>query len=253
MLTRDRQQAILELLDENGSIQVTDLVSRFAVSEMTVRRDLDALEHKGLLRRVHGGAVSDHGRSYEPPFLTRSLDYIEQKKRIGVAAASLVKNGESLALDVGTTTLEVARNLVGKKNLTIITPCFQIAALLSENPAIRLILTGGILRPGEHSLVGHLAERAFQEFYVDKLFLGAAGIDFQAGLTEYNLEDTLVKKAMLGSAKEIILVADSSKFNRVAFTAIAPLSIVNRLVTDCGLDPETRTRLENENLEVILA
>ena len=187
MLTRKCQQAILDLLDENGSIQVTELVSRFAVSDMTVRRDLDALEQKELLRRVHGGDISDRGRSYEPPFLTRSFEFLEQKRRIGIAAASLVKNGESLALDVGTTTLEVARNLVEKKNLTIITPCFQIAALLSENPDIRLILTGGILRPGEHSLIGHLAERAFQDFYVDKLFLGAAGVDFQAGLTEYSL------------------------------------------------------------------
>jgi DeoR/GlpR family transcriptional regulator of sugar metabolism len=242
----------LDLLAERGSVAVMDLVARFDVSEMTIRRDLVILERKGLLRRVHGGAVLDRGRSYEPPFLTRSVEFQEQKARIGAAAATLVKNGESLALDVGTTTLEVARQLAGKNNLTIITPCFQIATVLAETPGIRLILTGGILRPGELSLVGHLAERAFQEFFLDKLFLGAAGVDFETGLTEYSLEDTLVKKAMLRSAKEIILVVDSSKFDKVAFTAIAPLSVVNRIVTDSGLEPATRARLEEENIEVLL-
>jgi len=253
MLATERQQLILDLLAERGSVIVTDLVARFDVSEMTIRRDLDLLERKGLLRRVHGGAVLDRGRSYEPPFLARSAEFQEQKARIGKAAADLVKNGDSITLDVGTTTLEVARGLMGKNNLTIITPCFQIAAVLAETPGIRLILTGGILRPGELSLVGHLAERVFQEFFTDRLFLGAAGVDFDAGLTEYNLEDTLVKKAMLRSAKEIILVVDSSKFNKVAFTAIAPLSTVDRIVTDSGLDPAVRARLRDENIEVLIA
>jgi len=253
MLSKERHQTILDLLDAYGSVSVTDLVDRLEVSEMTIRRDLDVLERKGLLRRVHGGAHSDRGRSYEPPFLARSLDHQAEKQRIGQAAAALVKHGDSLALDVGTTTLEVARHLAGKQNLTILTPCFQIASLLCEHPGIRLILTGGILRPGELSLVGHLAERAFQEFFVDKLFLGAAGIDFEAGLTEYNLEDTLVKQAMLRSAKETILVADASKFNRVAFTAIAPLSAVKTIVTDASLDTEVLGRLESEGIEVILA
>lgn len=265
MLSQERQQSILDLLTERGSVTVNDLVTRFAVSEMTIRRDLDLLERKGLLRRVYGGAVLERSRSYEPPFLTRSAEFQEEKQRIGRAAAALVKNGESLALDVGTTTLEVARSLaassansahsggrVEQKNLTIITPCFQIAAVLAETPGIRLILTGGILRPSELSMIGHLAERAFQEFFVDKLFLGAAGVDFEAGVTEYNLEDTLVKKAMLRSAKEVILVVDASKFNRVAFTAITPLSAIDRIVTDSRIDPRVKSRLENENIEVIV-
>lgn len=265
MLSQERQQSILELLTESGSVTVNDLVARFAVSEMTIRRDLDLLERKGLLRRVYGGAVLERSRSYEPPFLTRSTEFHAEKQRIGQAAAALVKNGESLALDVGTTTLEVARSLaassanlayggrVEQKNLTIITPCFQIAAVLAETPGIRLILSGGILRPSELSMIGHLAERAFQEFFVDKLFLGAAGVDFEAGVTEYNLEDTLVKKAMLRSAKEVILVVDASKFNRVAFTAIAPLSAINRIVTDSRIEPRVKSLLENENIEVIIA
>jgi len=253
MLSEERHQIILNMLDAQGSVLVTDLVSQFDVSEMTIRRDLDVLERKGLLRRVHGGAVSDRGRSYEPPFLSRRTTQQDEKTRIGKVAAGLVRSGESITLDVGTTTLEVARNLAEKQNLTIITPCFQIAALLCENPAIRLILTGGILRPGELSMVGHMAERVFEEFYVDKLFLGAAGIDFEVGLTEYNLEDTLVKQSMLRSAKQVILVADASKFNRVAFTSIAPLTVVNTVVTDQSIEPAVIARLQDLDIEVILA
>jgi DeoR/GlpR family transcriptional regulator of sugar metabolism len=253
MISEERHQIILGLLDSQGSVTVADLVVRLDVSEMTVRRDLDALERKGLLRRVHGGAVSARGRSYEPPFLSRSTKHRAEKERIGQVAASLVNNGDSIILDVGTTTLEVARHLTDKRNLTIITPSFHIASLLAEQPGIRLILTGGILRPGELSLIGSLAERAFQDFFVDKLFLGTGGIDFEAGLTEFNLEDALIKKAMLRSAKEIIIVTDASKFGQVAFAAIAPLNIVSRIVTDASLDSVTHTRLQAENIEVILA
>jgi len=252
MLSEERHQIILDILESQGSVQVTDLVSQFDVSEMTIRRDLAVLERKGLLRRVHGGAVSDLGRSYEPPFLSRRTTYQEEKARIGKRAAELVRSGDSIALDVGTTTLEVARNLAEKQNLTIITPCFQIAALLCENPAIRLILTGGILRTTELSMVGHLAERAFSEFYVDKLFLAAAGIDFKSGLTEYNLEDTLVKQAMIRSAKQVILVADASKFNRVAFTAIAPLNVIDTVVTDKSINPTIVAKLQHLNIDTIV-
>jgi DeoR/GlpR family transcriptional regulator of sugar metabolism len=253
MLSEERHQIILNILENQGSVLVTDLVSQFEVSEMTIRRDLDVLERKGLLRRVHGGAVSDRGRSYEPPFLSRSTTHQEEKARIGKMAAELVRSGDSITLDVGTTTLEVARNLAEKQNLTILTPCFQIAALLCENPSIRLILTGGILRHSELSMVGHLAERVFEEFYVDKLFLAAAGVDFESGLTEYNLEDTLVKQAMIRTAKQVILVTDASKFNQVAFTAIAPIDVIDTVVTDRSVHPSIVTKLKDIDIDVILA
>ncbi len=252
MLSVERQQTIVDLVDKNDSIQVADLVKLFDVSEMTIRRDLDILERKGLLRRVHGGAVSSHGRSYEPPFLLRSTDHSEEKQRIGKAAADLIKKGDSVMLDVGTTTLEIARHLYAHQNLTIITPCFQIAALLAEHPGIRLILTGGILRRSELSMVGHLAERTIQEFYVDKLFVGAGGVDIVTGFTEFNLEDTLVKQAMLRQAKDITAVVDSSKFGQVALTAIAPLKAVNRIITDSGLEPKMADRIREMGIEIVL-
>jgi DeoR/GlpR family transcriptional regulator of sugar metabolism len=253
MLSEQRHQAILELLKKNGSITVANLVERFDVSDMTVRRDLDTLGRKGLLRRVHGGAVSARGRSYEPSFLLRSAAHREEKARIGQMAAALVNDGDSIGLDVGTTTLEVARHLEDRHNLTVVTPSYHIAGLLAEQPDIRVILTGGILRPGELSLVGDLAQRALQEFFVDKLFLGIGGIHFEAGLTEFNLEDALVKRAMLGTAKETIVVADASKFGRVAFAAVGPLTAARRIVTDSTLDAATVARMQGLAIDVLLA
>lgn len=253
MLSIERQQAIIDLLTKSDSVQVAEMVELFNVSEMTIRRDLDVLERKGLLRRVHGGAVSNRGRSYEPPFMLRTGDRNEEKNRIGKAAAELIQSGDSVMLDVGTTTLEIARHLSDHQNLTIITPCLPIAAILvEENPRIRLIMTGGILRPGELSMIGHLAERAIRDFYVDKLFLGAGGVDLEGGMTEFNLEDTLVKQAMLRSAKDITLVVDSSKFGQVAFTAIAPLSAINRIITDTALPESMAERIRDMNVELIL-
>ena len=252
MLSEERHQIIIDLLNANGAITVADLVARFDVSEMTVRRDLKVLERQGHLQRVHGGAVSSRGRSYEPPFLTRSGKNQSQKERIGKLAASLVNNGDSIALDVGTTTLEFCRYLEVKNNLTIITPSFRAASHLAEQPGIRVILTGGILRPGELSMVGYLVECTFREFFVDKLFLGIGGIDLEAGLTEFNSEDALVKKAMLRSAKEVIVVADASKVGQIAFAAVAPLDVVDILITDDSLSPAVQSKLEDLNIQVLI-
>ncbi|MFN3742311.1 MAG: DeoR/GlpR family DNA-binding transcription regulator [Anaerolineales bacterium] len=235
------------------SVQVTELCARFGVSEMTIRRDLAQLERAGLVRRIHGGAISARGRSYEPPFLTRVTTNLEAKQRIGLRAAELVNDGDSIALDVGTTTLEVARNLQRKRNLTVITNSLQIANILANQSGIRLIIAGGIVRPGELSIIGHIAEHTFQSFYVDKLFLGVGGISLEAGLTEFNLEDTLVKQAMVRTAKECIVVADSSKLNRVAFAHIVPLTDIHTLVTDTAADPQILQRLRELGIRIILA
>jgi DeoR/GlpR family transcriptional regulator of sugar metabolism len=253
MIPEERRQQIIQLIETRSSVSVADLCTRFDVSEMTIRRDLADLEGAGLLRRVYGGAVSTRGRSYEPPFLTRAGKHQVEKERIGQVAAALINDGDSLALDVGTTTLEIARHLEGRQNLTIVTPSLHIANALANRPGIRLILTGGVLRTSELSLIGHLAETAFRELYVDKLFLGVGGIDFEAGLTEFNLEDASVKRAMVASAKECILVADASKFGNIAFAAVAPLSAVHKIVTDSAVKPEIVSRLKEMNIEVILA
>lgn len=253
MLLEERHQTIINLLESESSVRVADLRDRFDVSEMTIRRDLYMLERKGLLRRVHGGAVNTRGRSYEPPYLSRAALNREAKERIGQAAANLVQDGDSITLDVGTTTLEMAHHLQSKNNLTLVTPSLHIAYTLSQHPNIRLILTGGILRPGELSLVGNMSERTFDDFFVDKLFLGIGGIDISAGLTEFNLEDALVKKAMVNSAKEIVVLADSSKFEQIAFAYVAPIGVIDHIVTDTSLDQNILSMLESQNINVTLA
>jgi DeoR/GlpR family transcriptional regulator of sugar metabolism len=251
MLPSQRYQKILELLQKNGSATVAELVAEFGTSEMTIRRDLDVLEKRYLLRRVHGGAMSARGSSYEPPYISRCMENTEKKQRIGKAAAGLIKTGDSISLDTGTTTLEVARNIININDLTVITHSFPIANLLVESLHNRLICTGGVLRTGELSMTGNLAIRTYQEHFVDKLFLGVGGIDMKFGLSEFNLEDTMIKRAMISHAKEVIVVADSSKFNHIAFTSVAPLKAVSKIVTDSELEASTRTLYEKEGVEIL--
>jgi len=253
MASEQRYQRILEFIAQKPSVSVADLAANLGVSDMTIRRDLTSLEGLGLVLRIHGGAVSARRRSYEPPFLTRSTAYSDEKARIGRAAAALVNTGDSIAIDCGTTALEVAKALAGARDITVVTPSFQAAQALCDNPGIRLILTGGILRPGELSLVGDLAVKAFGELFVDKLFLGAAALDAKMGLSEYNYEDSLVKRAMVESAKEVILVIDSSKFGQVAFSRIAPIGRVSRIVTDPGVSREALEALSGLGISVVVA
>ena len=151
MISEERQNKILDIVMEKGSITIPEICERFKISDMTARRDLNALDRKGLLRRVHGGAVANLGRSYEPPFRTRAIKNQNAKRAIGKKAADLIFDGDSIALDVGTTTLEIVPFLRGKRNLTIVTNCLQIANavvdVLSLEKDVRLILTGGIIRP----------------------------------------------------------------------------------------------------------
>ena len=169
------------------------------------------------------------------------------------AAAALIEPGDSVALDIGSTTFELARNLVDRSGLTVISPSLRIIQLLLGTPGIRLIVPGGIVRPGEGSLVGELARQGFGELFVDKLFLAVGGLDAQSGLTEYNWEDALVKRAMIRSAREVVLVADAGKFGRTAFARIAGLAAVHALVTDRDPPEPLRRSLEAAGVRIIVA
>lgn len=252
-----RRRQILELITQNGQISVADLIGMFQVSEMTARRDLADLAREGLLHRVHGGATVNLGRSYEPPYRLRMSDNVSAKQAIGRAAAALIQDGDSVAFDVGTTTLEIARSLAGKHNLTIVTAGLAIANEIVSRYAvgidIRLILTGGIVRAGELSMIGEFAVHTYNHLHVDKAFIGIGGISLQHGLTEYNLEDALVKRAMITTAGQAIVVADSTKIGKTSFTHFAPLHAVKTVVTDSNADMLTVNKLRDLGLEVILA
>jgi DeoR/GlpR family transcriptional regulator of sugar metabolism len=228
----NRKAHIVERISAGESISVAGLAETLGVSEMTIRRDLAELEKEGLLKRVHGGAVSSFGRSYEPPYALRHGQAIDAKQRIARLAADMVVEGDSVALDVGSTVFEVARLLSRRRGLTVVTPSVRVLNLFLRNKEVRTIVTGGMLRNGEESLVGDLAAHAFRDLFVDKLFLGIGGIDAENGLTEYNWDDTLVKRAMIRSAKEVIVVADASKFDRTAFAHVADIGDIHVLVTD---------------------
>ncbi len=257
MIQTERRRKIAEQVQQAGSVTVADLCERFDVSEMTIRRDLRDMDREGLLRRVHGGAVSTLGRSYEPPLQTRAATNPAAKQAIGRKAAAMINDGDSIALDIGTTTLEIARALEGKHNLTIITASLPIAneivSNLSLSSDVRLILTGGVVRAGELSMIGSIATHTYEEFHVDKAFIGVGGISVADGLTEYNLEDAIVKKPMIDNAHLRIVVCDASKLGRTTFASVAPLSSVDVIVTDAAADQLLLEELENQEVEVVVA
>jgi len=257
MIQTERWQSILKLLEEQNSVTVSQLCEMLGVSDMTIRRDLRDMDSEGLLRRVHGGAVKITRHSYEPPFALRQNDMREAKQQIGRRAAQLIKDGDSIALDVGTTTLEVACSLQGRRNLTVITASLPIAYEISNRYSleqdIRLIVTGGVVRRHEHSMIGYFAERFYEGMHVDKAFIGVGGLTLSHGLTEFNLEDVAVKRAMLANTDQVIVVADGSKFNRRAFTSFAPLSEIDVIVTDRTADPATIGPLQEMGIEVLFA
>lgn len=241
----DRFAAVLDALQADGRVEVADLAQRFDVSEMTVRRDLEELERRDLCRRVHGGAIPGTSRSYEPPFSLREQREAAAKEAIAAEVVDLLGIGETVLLDVGTTTLAVARALRGRNNLTVLTPSLPIANVLADEAGLRVICLGGVARPGERSLVGSLTLEAVRQFYVDVLVLGVGGLDTEAGLTEFNVEDAAVKRAALERSRRLIVAADDTKLGAVAFAAVAPASRIDVLVTN-GTDDNEQVRLLRE-------
>lgn len=253
MLAQERRQHIFEHIEASGIASVRDLARRFDVSTITIVRDLQELEQEGLVRRVHGGAICVRGASYEPPFSTRETQLILEKQRIARKAVELVSNGESLLLDVGTTALEVAKALKGKRNLTVLVTNLRAAVELANQPAIQVIMMGGKLRPSELSLVGHLTEETLSQFEVDKAFIGVGGITFEHGLTEFNIDEAGTKRTMLSCARQKIVVADHTKFGKVMLTRVAPLEAVDLIITGEELEEGFKRQMEEASVHFLLA
>src|ERR1700677_431423 len=232
VLPSQRRQAVLHRLTTVGEVGFAELAEEFSVSEMTIRRDVETLEGEGLARRVRGGAISVTSRSYEPPFGVRATTAAQAKAAIGTAAGPLGHGGDTIIIDVGTTTLELARALHGRQGITVVTAALPVAVELGNEPGIRVVVTGGQVRQGELSLTGGMAEDAFTTMNCDVAFIGVAGVCLAPGLTEYNPDDARVKRAAIGAARRTIVLADVSKLGRIAFATVAPLSAVDALVTD---------------------
>lgn len=253
MLNLERQTKILELLEQNGKVEVADLARRLAASEVTIRKDLKGLDSRGLLRKAHGGAVRAETVSADPSLQIKAALHAEAKRRIGVAAAGLIVDGESIILDSGTTTQQVARHIKKRRGVKVITNALNVATELMGAEGVEVILLGGLLRQNSNSLVGQFAEEMLAQFFVDKLFLAVDAVDLEFGLSTPNLDESHVNQAMVSAARETILVADSSKFGKRSLSRIVPLSDVDKIITDNGLAEATQAGLRELGIELILA
>ncbi len=232
----ERQEAIAEFVTQHQRASVDQLVQSFGISPATARRDLDTLAEQGRVQRVHGGArvmpQSDSSPTPELPALEREREQRSEKRRIGAAAAALVNDGETVFIGSGTTTLEVARNLRNCRELTVITNSLLVVNVLADIADVDVIALGGQLRRSEMSLIGHAAEHALADVRADKVIIGIRAIDSDVGLTNAYAPETMTDRAILKVGREIIVVADHTKFGRVAPAFVAPLSVVHSLVTD---------------------
>ncbi|GAA6734924.1 DeoR/GlpR family DNA-binding transcription regulator [Thermus oshimai] len=249
-----RQEKILELLRQNGEVRVRELAHLLGVSEVTVRSDLEQMERKGLLKRLRGGAVLWHTRRLELPLEVTRTVHAREKEAIGKKAATLIQDKDVVILDVGSTTTEVAKALSPElRDVVVITSALNIALLLESHPGITVIVTGGRLRPLQHSLVNPFGTLLLEELNADKAFLGCNGVHPDRGFTNTNLEEAEIKKAMVRAAREVYFLADHSKLLQVAPAKIAPLQAAKALITDRKARPEDLEALRQAGLTVELA
>ncbi|QDK80599.1 DeoR/GlpR transcriptional regulator [Spirosoma sp. KCTC 42546] len=253
MLPNQRRDKILELLKEDGSAKVVDLARIFKVTEVTIRQDLEKLEKDGLVTKEHGGAYL---KNVEDQVRTVSLgnqENIDKKELIAAKCLEYIESGDSIILDSGSTTTEIAKKLRGYKNLTVITNALNIALILGAEPGIELIVTGGEFKPPTLSLTGQKAADFFKGINVQKLFLATAGISLKAGLTYPSLSDLVVKKAMIDAADTTYLVADSTKMGKSAFASLGALSLIDYIITDAGIEEKHKQVFHDNEIELIIA
>ncbi|GAF25773.1 transcriptional regulators of sugar metabolism [Moorella thermoacetica Y72] len=255
MFSNERKQKIIEILLQTPSVRVAELSNLFQVSEVTIRRDLQELEAAGLLKRTHGGAVSITTASFEPALVEKEEEHLEEKKAIARAAVDLIAEGDTILLDAGSTTLQLARLLKAnkKQRLTVVTNALNVAWELAFVETIDLILTGGHLRNRTLSAVGPIADNTLQGLYVDKVFLATNILDVERGLTTPNIYEAQTKQKMVKAGCEIIVLADHSKFGRISLGLICPVTAVDRIITDAGAPAEDLARLKERGVEVIVA
>ncbi|WP_299843785.1 DeoR/GlpR family DNA-binding transcription regulator [uncultured Jannaschia sp.] len=253
LLSETRRRHILAWLQEEGSARVRDLSEAFQVSEVTIRQDLERLEREGHVTREYGGAFLNTLRSQVGTLSLQHSDNMDRKRRIGALAASLVEDGESLILDAGSTTTEVATRLVDRRDLTVITNALNIALVLGAVPGIAVHMPGGQFKAPTLSLSGDKAVEYLRDVLASKLFLATAGVAIEAGLTYPSFADLRLKQAMIRAATHTYLVADSSKINRASFTRLSDLEVVNTFITDDGIDDADAQAFERLGIEMLIA
>ena len=253
MMAEERRMQILHIVRTEGRAKVNELVHRFKTSAVTIRSDLNELHQRGVIQRSHGGAVIQDTVFRESPVQERIKDKSGEKRRIGAMGATLVQEGETIILDSGTTTLEVARHIQNIRHLQVITNGLNIAIELLGSRTIQTIMMGGSVRNDSASVVGRATEDMLEQFSADKLFLCGAGCDPEFGVSGTNLEETMANRAMLRAAREIIVVADSSKFSKRSMSLIASFAEVDVVISDVGMSTEMQDRIRSFGCKLVLA
>lgn len=249
--TADRRNSIIHKIESKGSVRVDELSEKFDVSSVTIRNDLDFLEEKGLIHRTYGGALLRNNIYKDPSIEEKGQINIDEKERIGKYAARQVKKGDSIILDSGSTTREVALNLKNRKKITILTNAINIALELAGSTDIQTMLTGGMLRTKSYSLVGPEAEKTMKNYYFDKLFLGVDGLNLEHGLTTSNPQEAQLNRMMVERSNAVIAITDSSKFGRHSFSYICSLDLIDMIITDDQISSEMEEKLRNHQIKVI--
>jgi DeoR/GlpR family transcriptional regulator of sugar metabolism len=253
MLAEQRRVKILALLQEEGSARVSSLSKTFDVSEPTIRQDLEKLESEGYIAREHGGAYLKSIPQQVGSFSLQKRDNMDKKARIGKKAAEYIQDGDVLILDAGSTVTELAKQLMHKHQLTIVTNALNIALLLGSHPSFEILVTGGEFKAPTLSLTGERAADFFQHLHVDKLFLATGGISPDMELTFPGLNDLPGKQAMIESATDVYLVADSTKIGKPSFASLGGMDLIDYFITDNGISDDDKHTFEQHGVNVILA
>ncbi|WP_053955225.1 DeoR/GlpR family DNA-binding transcription regulator [Inediibacterium massiliense] len=252
MLQAERRNYIIKHLKEKGKVVVEDLASILDTSPMTIRRDLKYLEENNLITRTHGGAVLHDMLTEEVPYGQKTSEHTKEKKRIAQYAASLIKEGHTIILDAGTTNMEIAKKIKDIKNLKVITTDLVIALFLSKFSAIQVFCTGGFIQGSTGTCLGPNTKDFLEQVYADIAFLGTSSADVKEGLTTPTIEKARIKRQIIQSAEETILVTDHFKFGKKSFAKICSLESLSQIITDEGLDEKIVNKIKQLGVEVKL-
>ena len=252
LLAQDRYQKILSILEKEGSVKATTLIKLFNVSMETIRRDLEHLEKECLLKRVYGGAVVDKINTKQVSFVERESEFINEKRELAELALRYISEGQSIALDNGTTNLEIAKCLKNKfQKLVVLTNSLMIINELIDMDKYTLILCGGIIKKDEFAVIGNLAVDNIGKFHIDTAFIGVSGISINEGLTDYDIEELQIQKKMIEVSQQVVILADSSKFDAISLLKVCDIDKIDMIITDSNLNPKVLDKYTKYGIEII--
>ncbi|WP_123054009.1 DeoR/GlpR family DNA-binding transcription regulator [Clostridium sp. JN-1] len=252
MLAEERKDTIIQMLEEEGSVKVSKLTKLFDVSIETIRRDLESLEKEGLLKRVYGGAVLKKNEVQKLNYINREKEFINEKREIAKIAIKYIEDGQSIALNDSTTNIEIARELKNNfKELTVITNSLMIANELDDAESFTVILAGGILNSKERAFFGELPKKLLSNFIADKAFISVGGVSLIRGITDFMPEEVQIEKGLIEISQETIILADSSKMDKISLIKLEDIHEVNLIITDSKLDSKILNNYLKNGIEIV--